>query len=58
MVFAVWSGVTYANTCFMKWSLNTKTLATLRDWFGTNVVSMLVKSTCRRSWGAVAIYGA
>ena len=57
MVFAVWSGVTYANTCLVKWSWKTKTLATLGDWFSSNVVSILVKSTCRRSRGAVATIG-
>ena len=57
MVFAVWLGVTYANTCFVKWSWNTKTLLTLGDWFGSKVASMLVKSTCRRSRGAVATMG-
>ena len=41
--------------CFMKWSWNTKTLVTLGDWFGSKVVSMLVKSTSRRSRGAVAM---
>ena len=41
----------------MKWSWNTKTLATLGYWFGSKVVSMLVKSTCRRSRGAVAMMG-
>ena len=45
------------NTCFMKCSWNTKMLATLGDWFGSKVVSMLVKSTCRRSRGAVAMMG-
>ena len=29
MVFTVSSGVTYANTCLVKWSWKTKTLATL-----------------------------
>ena len=57
MVFAVWSKVTYTNTCFMKWSWNTKTLAALGDWLGSKVVSMLVKSTCRRSRKAVAMMG-
>ena len=56
MDFAVWSGVTYANMCFVKWSWNTKTLVTLGDSFGCKVVSMLVKS-CRRSRGAVAMMG-
>ena len=44
-------------TCFVKWSWKTKTLVTLGDWFDSNVVSMLVKSTCRRSRGAVATVG-
>ena len=32
-------------------------LATLGDWFGSKVVSLLVKSTCRRSRGAGAMIG-
>ena len=32
-------------------------LAMLGDWFASNVVSMLVKSTCRGSRGAVAMMG-
>ena len=32
-------------------------LVTLGDWFSSNVVSILVKSTCRRSRGAVATQG-
>ena len=32
-------------------------IVTLGDWFGSNVVSMLVKSTCRRSRGTVATMG-
>ena len=32
-------------------------LATLGNWFSSNVVSILVKSTCRRSRGAVATIG-
>ena len=51
------SGVTYANMCFMKWSWKTKMLVTLGDWFGSNMVSILVKSMCRRSRGAVATIG-
>ena len=57
MVLAVWLGVTYTNTCFMKWSWNTKMLATLGDLFSSKVVSMLIKSTCKRSRGAVAMIG-
>ena len=41
----------------MKWSWNTKTLVTLGDCYGSKGVSMLVKSTCRRSRGAVAMVG-
>ena len=47
-------GVTYANTCFMNWSWKTKTLVILGYWFGSNIVLMLVKSTCR---GAVVTMG-
>ena len=57
MVFTVWSGVTHTNMCFVKWSWKTKMLATLDDWFGFNVVTILVKSTCRRSRGVVATIG-
>ena len=57
MVLAIWSGVTYTNMCFVKWSWNTKMLVTLGDWFGSMVVSMLVKSTCKRSSRAVAMIG-
>ena len=32
-------------------------LVTLGDWFGSKVVSILVKSTCKRSRGAVATIG-
>ena len=45
-----------SHTCFMKWSY-TKTLATLGDVFSSKVVSILVKSTCKRSRGAVAMIG-
>ena len=41
----------------MKWSLKTKTLATRGDLSSSIVVSMLVKSTCGRSRGAVATTG-
>ena len=43
--------------CLVKWSWKTKTLATLGNWFSSNVVSILVKSTCRRSRGVVATIG-
>ena len=53
-VLAVWWGVTYAITCFMKWSWNTRTFVTLGGLFSSRVVSMLVRSTCKRSIGVVA----
>ena len=56
-VLAVWSGVIYANTCFVKWSWNTRMLATLGGWFSSMVISMLVKSKCKWSNRAVAIMG-
>ena len=55
--FSCLIGVTYAITYFVKWSWNTRTLATLDGWFSSMVISMLVKSTCRRSNGAVATIG-
>ena len=42
---------------FLPFGWKTKMLATLGDWFGTNMISMLVKSTCRRSRGSVATMG-
>ena len=42
---------------FCKVVLKSKMLATLGDWFSSNVVSMLVKLTCRRSRGTVATKG-
>ena len=51
---AVWLGVTYAITCFMKWWWNMRTLAALGGLFSTRVVSMLVKSTSGRSIRVVA----
>ena len=53
-VLAVWPGVTYAITCFMKWSWNTRMLVTLGSLFSSRVISMLVKSTCKRPIGVVA----
>ena len=50
-------GVTYAITCFVKWSWNTRTLATLGGLFSSRVISMLVKSTCTRSIRVVATIG-
>ena len=47
----------YATMCFMKWSWNTRTLATLGGLFSSMVVSMLGKSKCRRSMGAVDTIG-
>ena len=53
-ILAVWSGVAYAITCFVKWSWNTRILATLGSWFRSMVISMLVKSKCKWSNGTVA----
>ena len=47
-------GVTYASTYLVKWSWKTKMLATQGDLSNSMVVSILVKSTCKRSSGAVA----
>ena len=49
----VWLGVTYTITCFVNRSWNTRTLVTLGGLFGSMVILMLVKSTCKRSIGAV-----
>ena len=43
--------------CLVKCSGKTKMLATLGNLFSSNVVSILVMSTCRRSGGAVATIG-
>ena len=43
--------------CFVKWSLNTQTLVTLGNLFSSRVISMLVKSTCKRSIEAEATIG-
>ena len=45
------------NMLHVKWSWNTRTLATLGDLFGSMVISMLVKSTYKRSIGAVDTIG-
>ena len=42
--FAVWSGVTFAIVCLMKWSQKTKTFTMCGGWSSSIVVSMLVKS--------------
>ena len=47
----------YAIMCFMKWSWNTRTFMTLGSLFGSMVTSILVKSTCKRSIGAVDTIG-
>ena len=57
MVLAVWLGVTYAITCFVKWSWNTRTFTALGGLFGSMVILMLVKSTCKRSIGVVDTIG-
>ena len=57
-ILVVWLGVTYAITCFVKWSWNTRTFATLGGLFSSMFISMLlVRSTCKRSIGAVATMG-
>ena len=43
----------YAITCFVKWSWNTRTFATLGIWFNSMVISILIKSICKRSIGVV-----
>ena len=57
MAFAVWSGVTYISMCLVKWSWKTNTLVILGNWFSFNLVSILVKSTCKRFRGVVATMG-
>ena len=56
-VFAFWLEVTYTITCFMKWSWNTRMLATLGGLFMSIVVSIVIKSICKRSIGAVDTMG-
>ena len=56
-VLVVWLGVMYAITCFIKWSWNTRTFATLGCLFSSRVISTLVKSTCKRSIRVVATIG-
>ena len=55
--FAVWSEVMYAITCFVKWVLEHQDICDLGCLFGSMVVSILVKSTCKRSIGAVDTIG-
>ena len=52
-VFAVWSRVTYAITCLMKWSLKTITFTMYGGLSSSIVISMLVKSTWSSSKGEV-----
>ena len=52
-VFAVWSRVTYAITCLMKWSQKPKTFTMCGSWSSSIVISMLVKSTWSSSKGEV-----
>ena len=55
-----WSdqGVTYAIMCFVKWSFEHQDIGDLRQSIQLHVViSMLVKSTCKRSIRAVATIG-
>ena len=51
------TGVTYTIPCFVKWCWNTRMLVTLGSLFSSRVISMLVKSTCKRSIGVVATVG-
>ena len=57
MVFAVWSWVMYIIMCFVKWSWNTRMFATLGGLFSSMVASILVKSMCKTSFGAVDTIG-
>ena len=50
--FTVWLGVTYAITCFVKWSQKT-----FGGWSNSVMVSMLLKSTCSHSKGVVTTMG-
>ena len=54
MVFAVLSGATWAMMYFIKWSQKTSTFDV---WCSSIVISMLVKSMCSSSKGAVAMIG-
>ena len=54
-VFAVWSGVTQAMTCFVKLSQKTKMLTTFGGWSNSIVISVLVKPMFSNSNGAVAM---
>ena len=56
-VFAVWSGATYAMTCFVKWSQKAKRFTRFGGWYNSIVVLMLVKSKCSNSKGAVTMMG-
>ena len=49
----VWSGVMYTIMCFVKWSWSTRTFTTLSSLFGSMVILILVKSTCKRPIGVV-----
>ena len=57
MVLPVWSGLTYTIMCLVKWSWSTRTFANLVGLFGSMVISMLVKSMCKRSIGVVDTIG-
>ena len=56
-VFTVWLEVMYAITCFIKWLQKTKRFTTFGGWSNSMVVSILVKSMCSRSKGAVTMMG-
>ena len=56
-VFVVWLGVMYTIMCFVKWSWNTWIFMTLGGLFSSMVISILIKSTCKRSIGVVDTIG-
>ena len=56
-VFRVWLGVTYAMMCFIKWLQKTKIFTMFWDWSNSIVVSILIKSMCSNSKGAVTMMG-
>ena len=55
--FSCMVGGLYTIMCFVKWSWNTRMLVTLDSWLSSVVISLLVKSTCRRSNGEVTTIG-
>ena len=55
--FAVWLGVMYAIMCFIKWLQKTKMFTLFGGWSTSIIVSILVKSMCSNSKGAVTMMG-